>query len=292
MTKTLHARITETRLTKTEAVIAEYFLANGPKICFMTLSEMVREIGVSDASIIRCCRTLGFEGFADMQHTLQEEIASLVQPDQSGMLAVLDKYEATAGKTGDAADILHSMVAQTQSTINATIDKNNEAGFTAVRDAIIAAKRKYIVGFRSCSAAAFHFSRLLRYLVTDVVELLQTDRIVFDRLLDMDKGDVVVIFSLPRYGKTEMSIKKMAKDRGATVVVVTDKAANDIAHGADTVLLLETEGISYFQSQIGSVFIVEYLLTLIARQRGGNLKERIQELSKYYANPVATRDEK
>ncbi|MDL2209678.1 MurR/RpiR family transcriptional regulator [Desulfovibrio sp. OttesenSCG-928-O18] len=289
MTRPLQQRITETRLTKTEAIVAEYFLANRSRICFMTLSEMARELPVSDASIIRCCRTLGFDGFAAMQNWLRDEMAAIIQADQSGMLDVLEKYEGSLLRTTDASEALHSLVARAQGAIGLTIGRNSEASFAAAAACIASAKKKFIVGFRSCSAPAFHFSRLLRYLAPNVLELLETDRLTFEKLLDIGEDDVVVIFCLPRYGKADLAVRNMAKDRGAKIVVITDKAVCDVAKGADALLLLEIEGISYFQSHISTIFVIEYLLALIAKQQGPDLKERIGLLSKYYSDPSSAK---
>ena len=289
MTRSFQQRITETRLTKTEAVVAEYFLANRSRICFMTLSEMARELPVSDASIIRCCRSLGFDGFADMQNRLREEMAAMIRADQSGMLDVLEKYEGSLGKSTDASETLRALVFRAQDAIGLTLGRNSEASFAEAAACIAEARKKFIVGFRGCSAPAFHFSRLLRYLAPNVVELLETDRITFEKLLDVGKDDVVVIFCLPRYGKADLAVRNMAKDKGAKVIVITDKAVCDVAKGADVLLLLEIEGISYFQSHISTIFVIEYLLTLIAKRQGPDLKERIELLSSYYSDPSSAK---
>ena len=54
-------------LTKTQKIIAEYVLDNASEACFMTSTEIALKLGVSESSVIRFSRTIGFDGFMDFQ---------------------------------------------------------------------------------------------------------------------------------------------------------------------------------------------------------------------------------
>ena len=57
-------------LTKTQKIIAEYVLDNASEACFMTSTEIALKLGVSESSVIRFSRTIGFDGFMDFQKAL------------------------------------------------------------------------------------------------------------------------------------------------------------------------------------------------------------------------------
>lgn len=60
-------KIQSMTLTRTDAEIAEYILAHLSTIGFQTSTTMAEEIGVSDTSVIRFIRKLGFKGYADFR---------------------------------------------------------------------------------------------------------------------------------------------------------------------------------------------------------------------------------
>lgn len=75
MDTTLMNRIMEYSLTKGQGKIADYILKNQKRVLGMTAKEIGKEIGVSDASVIRFARTIGFDGFSDMKEYIQHELA-------------------------------------------------------------------------------------------------------------------------------------------------------------------------------------------------------------------------
>ena len=60
-------------LTKTQKIIAEYVLDNASEACFMTSTEIALKLGVSESSVIRFSRTVGFDGFMDFQKALRKD---------------------------------------------------------------------------------------------------------------------------------------------------------------------------------------------------------------------------
>ena len=60
MNTSLQQRIQSADLTRTEKRIADYFLDHSESLYFMTARDIAQELGVSDTSIIRLCRTLGY----------------------------------------------------------------------------------------------------------------------------------------------------------------------------------------------------------------------------------------
>ena len=65
--KELREAINNARLTKTQRMIATYILDNSADACFMTSTEIAETLGVSESSVIRFSRSLGYSGFLDFQ---------------------------------------------------------------------------------------------------------------------------------------------------------------------------------------------------------------------------------
>ena len=67
-------RVKRTKLTKSNRLIAEYCLSNPSSVAFQSAADLASCIGVSDVSIIRFARALGYEGFIDLKHAWQDEL--------------------------------------------------------------------------------------------------------------------------------------------------------------------------------------------------------------------------
>ena len=79
----LYEKIKEAKLTKTEKRIAQFFLESEEDIFFMTSKEIAELLQISDTSIIRFVKHIGFTNFTDfrdfIKNNLQTKMASLPQ---------------------------------------------------------------------------------------------------------------------------------------------------------------------------------------------------------------------
>ena len=79
MNTSLQQRIQSADLTRTEKRIADYFLDHSESLYFMTARDIAQELGVSDTSIIRLCRALGYRGFRELQESQRAELAQVME---------------------------------------------------------------------------------------------------------------------------------------------------------------------------------------------------------------------
>ena len=62
-------------LTGAERKIADYILTNGEKIVLMSIGELAEQVGVAKSAVVRCCKTIGFEGYSQLKIALSSEIS-------------------------------------------------------------------------------------------------------------------------------------------------------------------------------------------------------------------------
>ena len=60
--------------SKGQKKIASYILESYDKAAFMTASRLGKKVGVSESTVVRFAAELGFEGYPDMQRSLQKMI--------------------------------------------------------------------------------------------------------------------------------------------------------------------------------------------------------------------------
>ena len=82
MSSKLEQRIQSAHLTRTEKVIADYFLEHSGLLYFLTAKDIALALGVSDTSVIRLCRTLGYRGFRELQESLRSELSQVIEREK------------------------------------------------------------------------------------------------------------------------------------------------------------------------------------------------------------------
>jgi RpiR family carbohydrate utilization transcriptional regulator len=81
-------------LTRAERQAADFFEAHAQQICRMPLKEICRGAGVSEPTVFRFCRAMGFEGIKDIKLYLAAQVAQAESP------APQETAEETAGFVG------------------------------------------------------------------------------------------------------------------------------------------------------------------------------------------------
>ena len=145
--------------SKGQRRLAQFITESYDKAAFMTASRLGKAVGVSESTVVRFAVELGYDGFPSMQKAMQEMVVN--------RLTSVQRIEVANDRIGDQ-DIV-SMVLQ------ADIDKLRQTGETVDRkefqasvDAILKAKRVYILGVRSAATLANFLGYYLNYMFHNV----------------------------------------------------------------------------------------------------------------------------
>ena len=255
--------------SKGQKMIARYILDNYDKAAFMTASKLGQTVQVSESTVVRFATQLGYDGYPSMQRALQEMIR--------GKLTSIQRIRASDGAlsgTGLMANVLH----RDMEKIRMAVDQTDGAEFDRVVDAIAEARRVYIVGFRSSSFLAGYLNFYFR-LIFDNVTLVQGGAAgVFDQVFRIGEGDVMVAICFPRYSELALKTVQFAKDRGATIVGVTDSELSPVARMAECSLLVHNEMISFVDSLAAPMSMLNALILAEARKKGTDVSASFSEL--------------
>ena len=275
----LVGRIKTAKLTKIQKKIAEYFTHNIEKIGKISLQEVAGEIGVSDASIIRFSRTLGYDGYASLKSDVYNSIASKVT-DGVNRLALTERLEDN-NKSSGKKDLKDYHLSQAEYNLKRTLQQNSSKLMNDVVSGILKAKHCYIVGFRGCMGAAMQLSYLLRFILKHVILINDVGSLGLDMIQDIDKDDVLIFIGVKRYYKSDVRIVEIAHEKKATVCLILDSAAAPFVKQSDLLLLVEDNRTSFFNSMIGIEAIIEYMVSVatdkekkLYKQRAAKREER------------------
>ena len=252
-------------LTKTQRIIAEYVLDNASEACFMTSTEIALKLGVSESSVIRFSRTIGFDGFMDFQKALRKDYQDKVLSISSS-ITIPSQRIAKQAKLDNSSDYINRHFKNAAHNLEEIFIQNSIETFEKAADLIVSSKHKYIAATRGNICLADFFLLYLKQMVPHVTMTTTTSMSPIDHMCNISQTDCLVLFSFPRYSSQDEVTAEMARDAGASIIVITDKPSSLLAQYADILLTVPVDSNTFFNSMIGPQFVTESLLEIISHK--------------------------
>ena len=260
--------------SKGQKKIANFILESYDKAAFMTASRLGKKVGVSESTVVRFAAELGYDGYPDMQKSLQKMIRN--------RLTSVQRIEVTNDRLGDQ-DLLSMVLQSDIEKIRMTLEELDRESFEKAVDAIVSAKKIYIIGVRS-SAAIAAFLHFYFNLIFENVCLVSANTAseVFESLLRVGEGDVVVGVSFPRYSSRTVQAMNFARDRGATTIAITDSEASPLAPISHYTLKARSDMASFVDSLVAPLSLVNALLVAVSQRKNDDLAHTFRTLEEIW----------
>lgn len=262
--------------SKGQRVIAKYILENYDKAAFMTASKLGKTVNVSESTVVRFAAELGYDGYPEMRKALQDMIRNC--------LTSVQRIEVARGLL-ENQDILTAVLTSDIEQIKITMEETNREDFQRAVDAIVNADHIYIFGLRS-SASLASFMGFYFNLLFENVRVVNENSVseVFEQILRIGEKDVFIGLSFPRYSKRTIKAMRYAKDRGAKVIGITDNMFSPIAKLADTALCARSDMVSFVDSLVAPLSLVNALIVATsAKAKGQELTTDFARLEAIWA---------
>ncbi len=266
-------------LTKTSRRIGDFILDHETDACFMTSTELAQELEVSEASVIRFARALGFTGFMDFQKQLRRSHTEKLGRISSAVAVPYERLQASMATEG--GDYIQEFLLNTQTNITSVVRNNPKEAFDRAVDLLMGARRRYIVASRANTGVASYCNLLLRHQLTDVIPTWESSVNVIDHMCDIGPEDCVITFSFPRYSEMDRQALQMAEDAGAKILVITDRPSAPMARFATALLTVDVDTNTFFNSYVGVQLVMEILCAGLSRRMGGANAEKLRLIDRY-----------
>ena len=261
-------------MSKSQKRIAQYILDNFDKAAFMTAVRLARFAEVSESTVVRFAMELGYDGYPDMRRALQDSMR--------GKLTSVQRIKVAKDRLG-TSDILTHVLSSDIEQIRQTMEETDSVHFAKAVDTIVDAKSIYILGLRSSSFLAkfmgFYFDLLFR---NSRVISESPDSEVFEQIIRLSEGDVLIAISFPRYSRRTIKTMQYARSVGATIVAITDGLASPLTELADITLCARSDMISFLDTLVAPLSLVNALVVAVSEKAPGDLYENFERLERIW----------
>lgn len=265
-----HLREKIVTMTNSERKVADYIIKNLSEVTFDTVNELSKKVGTSTTTIMRLTAKLGYSGYSEFQHDIQEFMKDQAAP-QARLISNLKNVEE---------DELWAQTVNYQiNQINQLSTQLDLKSLEKAIELIENSNRIYCTCVRSGLPVGQYFSQNInrikgncRLIVADVSDWV-------DEIVSMNEGDLLVTISFPRYAKRINDFVKIAKEKGVSVLIITDTYSSPLIDYGEVVLPCNSDSLAFHNSPITALVVVDYIINALAIKESYRESNRLDEVN-------------
>ena len=256
--------------SKGQRMIARYIMESYDKAAFMTANRLGKTVGVSESTVVRFAVDLGFEGYPSMQKAMQEMVLN--------RLTSVQRIEVANDRIGDQ-DVVSMVLQSDIEKLRQTSEIVDREAFRASINAVLGAKRIFIIGVRSAAPLANFLGYYLNYMFHNVHIVTTSGTVeMFEKIVGINQDDAVIAFSFPRYSVSTTRGAEYCRTTGATVIGVTDPNQSPLGQCCDHVLVAKSDMVSLVDSLVAPLSVINALVVALASRREKELSRTLDAL--------------
>lgn len=241
------------QLTPAERRVAEVVLASPQVVAFGTVADLADQSGSGAATVVRLAGKLGFDGYTELQASIQRDLAMQLRP-------AAERIREPA-----AADSIASHLAMELDNIRVTLGSLDQVVLGEVTDHLADPARRVFVmsGDASCGVAA-QFVGDLAALRDGVAMIAGNDVAVRRDISRLRAADVLVVVDLRRYDRWVVDAARQAERLGSLILAITDGVLSPLAAVSTRTLVVSAAGAGPFDSHVGTLALFNLLVERVA----------------------------
>lgn len=274
------------QLTKSEKRIANYLRKNQEESAFLSAGELADRLGLSEATMVRFARTLGFSSYPAMRGVLQDTFRRRVT-HSTRLRSRLDGLH-------EAGDILERVVASEIDYLTQALETIDRQSFHQVVDLLRSRERVFVFGLGpSISLVDLIELRLGRF-GRQVIPLTTSGREIIEKLMLLKDRDLLIAICFFDVSAVLQLVLDYAQEVHCPVIMLTDTLGSIIGDKADVVLSARRGPVSAFHSLVVPMTIINALLLALAQEEQeqaitdldklDELRERFKNANKLFSS--------
>ncbi len=258
-------------LTRAERQLAHSILENYPASGLGPLSALAKDANVSGPTVARMVQKLGFKGYPEFQAELREELKAKVKNP-------IAKHDTWA-EGAPSEHLLNRFTDEVIENIRHTLGQIDPNDFDAAcRTCADTNHHLYIVGGRITHTLAEYLFLHMQLIRPKITHVQSTSNAWPHYLLDVEDGDVFVIFDMRRYENNTLKLAEMAHAKGARLILFTDQWRSPVHHLAEISFSSRIVVPSAWDSAVSPLLLLETMISTVQGLTWGDTKDRMEAL--------------
>ncbi|HNX31907.1 MAG TPA: MurR/RpiR family transcriptional regulator [Holophaga sp.] len=242
-------------MQETHKKIALSILGDAQRVGFSSIQALSRSIGVSEATIIRFAKNIGFTGYADFKKAVQKAIKQQLNPYGE----IVGTELAMLGNDKQFEKLAHYEMDNLRNTFRNLNVKTLER----MIQGLDGAGRIFLCGFGSTA----HVAELYAFLLTSnagkqIILLAGSIADYIHKLSLFNEKDVLIVVSIPLYAREDIHVVNLVKERGGKIYLFTDSQRCPVYPLADETIVCANKSFHYTNSYVGLIASFKILMDM------------------------------
>lgn len=260
--------------SKGQKRLAAYIMEDYGRASVLTAQKLGEQAGVSESTVVRFAYQLEYDGYPEMQKALKV----LVKTKSSSV----DRLNLIA-KLSEKEDLLTAILQKDAERIRTSLSLLDPDEFKKAVDMLDNARHIYILGTKSSSFLAGLFGYYLNIFM-DRVSVIESNNVLdtMEQLHRIEKEDVFIGISFPRYSKRTIQAMHFAKRQGANTIAISDHERAPLMAFADCKLAVKSDVLGIVDSLVAAQSLINGLIIELSVKRKGDVESRLEKLEKLW----------
>lgn len=246
-------------LTSAERRICDYITENYEILSQLTAEAVANGAGVAKSAVVRCSKSLGFDGFSE----LKGEIAAECVKNESL------NYCPYISPTDSHPQILRKVFAATVKTLNDTVDKLDMNAALRLISALGKAESIYIYGVGTSAILVNELQYQLITLGYNAFAFSDVPTMTVSTM-NLKKGDIAIGLSYSGRTSSVLEVLELARQAGALTACITANSQTPIMELSDIPLAVYSDEINYpiepMSARIAQISLINALVIMLSSE--------------------------
>lgn len=238
----------ESSLSKAQQRVVDVIVRNPQLSSYAELAEIAARADVNSSTVVRAAQSLGYRGWPDLQRELRARYLAMIST------------EDTLAEHGEHRSPVHDALNHDIGNLRLTLEANAPSDVEAAITALAAADSITVVGLGSFAGPATVMAHLGSTMGYPIALENRGGVHLASSTNSLGEGDVLVVINMWRPVRQIVAVTEAAHQAGVGIVAITDMRRGRLAAAADHLLVVPSEGISFFQSITAATSVVYGLL--------------------------------
>ena len=265
-------------LTAAERRVAAAILEAPQAVGFGTVADLARAASVGAASVVRLAAKLGYEGYSDLQESIQRDLTRQLRPAAERI------HE---GVPEPRSEHLTAELANVRASIEAVSDDDVRAVVARLSDL---ARPVVVLSGEASSGVAQQFVGQLQQLRPDVAALGGSDVAVRRDLAVLPPEASAVVIDLRRYERWVLDAHADLHARGIWSVGLTDSMLSPIASIAEITFVVSAASVGPFDSHVGTLSLLNLIANGVAAELRASAAGRLAAIESAWSGSLTAAD--
>lgn len=259
-------------LSPSQMKVARYIIDHPEQVAISTAKKIGEYSNTSETTLIRLCYALGYSGYNELQTEIRLSLLNLKREKTLQELQNVSQHPTVGNGFVQAV---------TQENNNfRELNKWDDSLIQKVIEKINTKKDITVIGLRTSFGAA-HWLAYTLNIIRGNTTLYQSQIGDPNSLLtNINKDSLIIAFTFPRYSQETIKFVQTGKERGATIIGISDHELSPLSYHSDIFLKVTTPKPTVTKGMGILFFLLTVIINGVIMTTESKVKKRLKEYNK------------